>query len=65
MIETLQALTGWRKMLAGAFVVVVATVVLWVGKIDQTAWTDVVQWVVAFFGGANAVEWVGKAFSKK
>jgi len=52
---------GGRKFLIGIFVLVVATALLWAGKLDQTNWVDLLKWTVVGYLAANASEYAADA----
>jgi len=56
--ELKKRLLSWlsRKAIATLLVVILATLLLWVGKISEIVWADVLKWIVGIFLGANAVQ---------
>lgn len=52
-------LTGYRKFAVTVLAMVLATLMLWLGRIPPDAWVSVMQWVGLSYIGAQAAQNAG------
>jgi len=50
---------GGRKLIAFGFVFLIASGMLWFGKLDGGQWQTTVTWVFAAFAAGNGLEHIG------